>query len=185
MRRSITTVVVLAAFASGALLPAGARTGGPPPAPSETLGHARVERRINFRPSWEAESGSDFSNVATLISRSLKTPSSAEAVDVVVTVTLLYRVSKKDSVAVGATLRPGGGGGAGDRLNGGLFTLRSPSGRSTSTTLMWVGRDVPAGGKPYLFSLSAHALDGNDPGKGSLAMGRKLTYVVEMWPAGP
>jgi hypothetical protein len=125
------------------------------------------------------------------------TPSDVDSVDIVVTVTAAYSISRGDSAwtAVGyrdpvappppcpppqpdQPPRPPCGG----PTSLGSYPMASP-GRQTSTTLTWFKRDLPAAGRSYAFSfgVSPRDVDGNHR---SSVVAKRVVFVTETWSAG-
>lgn len=116
----------------------------------------------------------------------LTTPTDVSTVDVVVTVTLAYRLGRGESARVTfgyATGPPPPIPCCGDEpttaFRPGAYPLASAGGRTTTTTLTWIKRDLPAAGEAY--RLYFH-LDPRVDAK--IALTRKATVVVEAWTAG-
>lgn len=182
--RIVVGAVATLAFALGGV-ENGMTQAQQPPLTNEQLGHVRVERTLELDDRWRVATGSDFGNVVQLFSESVDTPSSAEEMDVVVSVSLDARTSKSDMASLSVTHHvqngfphpPG-------RMPPGEFKLVSPSPRIASVHhASWAAR-LSTQGFPVTFTLDVRADDGPDADRRARASGRKLTVVIEMWTAG-
>lgn len=114
-------------------------------------------------------------------------PNDVSTVDVVVTMTLMYRLGRGESALASfgyATGTPQMVPCCGDepttQFTPGVYRLASVDGQANTTTLTWIERNLAAGGEEYrmYFHLS--------PGSffPEAAFTRKATVVVETWAAG-
>jgi hypothetical protein len=145
---------------------------------------SRVERTFSFSHGWRSFChGADFVvclGVATPFRIPVTMPAEQETVDVTLTVTLDYVTTPQTAAIAGASIEDGTP--PDMRMRPGGFPL-APSLRSTTTTLTWVRRDLPAAGRTYTFKMgvSARSLVGKT---NFSARGRKITAVIETWSAG-
>jgi hypothetical protein len=116
----------------------------------------------------------------------LTTPTDVPTVDVVVTVTLAYRLGSGESARAtfgyATGLQPPipcCGDEPTTRLRPGAYRLASAGGRTTTTTLTWIQRDLPAAGQVY--RLYFHLTPSIDA---KAAFTPKAAVVVEAWTAG-
>jgi hypothetical protein len=116
----------------------------------------------------------------------LTTPSDVPTVDVVVTVTLSYRLGRGESARASFGYATGlqppipcCGDEPTTPLRPGAYRLASADGRTTTTTLTWVQRDLPAAGEVYRLYL--HLTPSVDA---KAAFTSKAAVVVEAWTAG-
>ena len=175
--RMLGGLVVVAAGASAltAGLLAGIVGAGQPQAGSEAV--SRVERTFDTLRSL---CDVDFCVVGA-IPIQVTMPADQAHVDVTLTVTLAYRTSRNDGAVVFAGVDDGTPPSAPMNPRGG-FPL-APSQRSTSTTLTWQKRGLPAAGRDYTFELSISSRGLSGDGR-SYVRGRKLSVVIETWSAG-
>ena len=148
-----------------------------------SVGVSRVERAFTLAPGWRSYCEGVDDGVcwnATPVEVPVTTPADQASVDVTLTVTLDY-VTTRHTAAI-AVARIEADTPPGMRMGPGHFPL-APSPRSTTTTLTWVKRDLPAAGRTYAFKMSVLARwlagDGNFS-----VRGRKITAVIETWSAG-
>ena len=115
------------------------------------------------------------------------TPNDVATVDVVVTVTLMYRLGRGEAArasfgyATGTPqMVPCCGGEPSTPFEPGSYRLASVDGRMTTTTLTWINRNLAAAGQGYrlYFHLSPNRFFAKD------AFTKKATVVVETWAAG-
>ena len=113
-------------------------------------------------------------------------PNDVPTVDVVVTVTLSYRLGRCESARASFGYATGlqppipcCGDEPTTRLRPGAYRLASAGGRTTTTTLTWIERDLPAAGDAYRFYF--HLTPSADA---KAAFTPKAAVVVEAWTAG-
>ena len=146
--------------------------------------HRRYEQALTYTPPWQSFCSQHECGVPTIVEIDVTTPSDIASIDVVTTLSFDYRTTRSDWGQVLAFFREDGVGPA-TRMDPGAFPIRSPSRRHlTSTTLVWVKRGVPAGGRSYTFAVEVVPKDGD--GDSNVAIrGRKLSFVIDMLGAGP
>lgn len=159
--------------------------GGDAHIPSRRLGHVRIERTFRFDPQWEASCEHGSCGIPEIVSLRLRTPASAEHVDIVASVTLDYTTGPgaDDFVTAQAFLSR-----QGDRPFNAMaprkFPLTSPSRSArSSSTLTWVERQLAARSRTYVFEIDVSPRDG-DGDEVVVASGTRVTVVLDIWPAG-
>jgi len=139
----------------------------PPPGRDE-LGHVLIEKMIDVDATARATDG--LRTAPILFHEKIATPTSVEKVDVVMTATVVYKTSRGDTGRL--------------EMNNKLFPVESPSRRFTTTTVTWAKNDVAAAGAERVFQVAIHARNRGDRGEPAITKVKRLTVVVEMWPAG-
>jgi hypothetical protein len=151
-------------------------------ASNEQLGHLRYEKFMDSK--WTVTHSGDLLSGTNFFLHQLRTPASAEKVDIVATVTIQYRMRGRGDqgfVHLGF-VRPGAE--TERSLDPRRYSYGStPGGRSDTKTFVFTKQGVQAGGKLYLFAAGTGVEDGPDHGVSAKARGRKTTVVIEMWPA--
>lgn len=180
LRIGIACSVMLLSIALWVAGPAGSQT-PTGPATSEQLGHVRIERTIALRKPWQAHFSGAVVLSPDLLRKQVQTPQSTTEVDVTLTATLDVETGR-DRVSLDAYYieenTPNS-----EVMEPGSFLLKHRPPRST-TSLTWAATGIPAEGRTYEFVLRASVLDGKDRGVTATATGKRLTVVIEMWPAG-
>ena len=139
----------------------------------------RYERTRTFSPPWKASCGPHDCGVPTILELPVETPTGVVEVDVVATLTLDHRTTPSDWGLVETSFRRGGPA-TSTQMNPGTFPIMSATpGRFSTTTLVWVKRNVPAGGRDYRFEVSVSPRRG-DRNPDVTVQGRRLSFVVEM-----
>jgi hypothetical protein len=175
MLAQLGVVAVVASAVTAAVL-AGVGIGQ---GPTRSEGVSRVERSIRFQKPWESSCDGDACGIQILFRIPVTTPIDEPSVDLTLTVTLDYAISRGDAATAYATIDDG----ASLRLNPrGGFRL-APSNRRNSTTLTWQKRALEGAGHEYTFAMTVSPRDLNRNGS-TRVRGRKLTVVVETWSAG-
>jgi hypothetical protein len=148
--------------------------------PSQDPGHVRYEfaRRTGWGSTVTAHNPQTF----TLFDRNLATPASTPTVDVVVTISLDYGVSRGDFAEIGASYRPTDDPGASFRplSPGQLGRLSSARQRNrTTTSITWIAKGLAASGQSYQFQIGVAARDNDDDARAQ-ATGKNFSVVVDM-----
>jgi hypothetical protein len=130
----------------------------------------------------------------------VRTPSDVDSVDVVVTVTAVYSVTRGDSAwtAVGhrdpdappppcPPPQPGPQPlwvcGSPMPMTPDAYPIDTPRGEQRPTTLTWFTRDLPAAGRSYAFSFGVSPHDANGDHRSSV-VAQRVVLVAETWSAG-
>lgn len=181
-RSWLVSLVCCAALVGVAVAAGGALSQPAPTAPTgEELGHVRYEKATKLDRRWRASVGADVSSRAILFQKDLATPSSANKVDVVATVTIDYRLSGSDRGDLRFDMSPADGSKEGT-LGPGPFRLSGTNGEVETRTFVWSKRGVAADGKKYTFQLETGVRDGHDHNDSAASSGRQVSVVIEMWP---
>jgi len=117
--------------------------------------------------------------------RDLSTPVSASTVDIVVTLSLDYGVSRGDFAEIGASYRPTDDpeGSFRSLSPGPLGRLSSvPQRNRTTTSITWIAKNLAASGQSYEFQIGVVARDNNDDARAQ-ATGKNFSVVVDMLPS--
>lgn len=179
----ILTVVIAIVLVGAVVAPVRSQP-APSPASSEDLGHVRVERTFFFRKAWNSYLSGDAITIANLYREAIATPVSVDAVDVTVTATLDVSARRGDAASIWATLT-GEESASVDVIDPGFMRFAPPRKRGlSSTSITWAAVDLPAAGRTYDFAVQAQADDGPDSDRGASVRGKRLTVIIEMWPAG-
>lgn len=176
-------IALLAMLGTFSVVAGGASSQPAPTAPSgEELGHVRFEQAKKFSGRWQTSFGSDTRTRAILFQEEVKTPTSADEVDIVATVTIDYRLTSSDKGDIRFDFTPVGQ----DTelsFDPGPYPLSGTEGALDTRTFVWSERGVPAAGETYSFQLETGARDGRDAGQSAAGSGSKVSVVIEMWPA--
>lgn len=177
--RSIAGAGFIAAVLLGAF--AGAEAQAPP---SEQTSHVRFEtaRRLPWGASTKPGTQSTF----TFFEREVATPAAVESVDIVLTLSLDFATSRGDYGEIGSSYRVTDDPDAGSRplRPPRLTSVTSPLPQQlTTTTLVWIAKNVEAAGRTYEFSITAAARDGNNDARAQV-FGKHFSVVIDMLPAG-
>lgn len=180
MNRMRFLATVIGSLVATGLLAGGA---GSQPAPPESTS-VRVEKATS--EGWSSQINSAGQYNFRIIGGEVATPASVDAVDVVLTVSFDYRTSKGDYGEIDANFRQLGDEGSE------VFSLKpsslglvdSPSAKQrTSTTLMFIQRNVPGSGRTYEFTVDGAVRDGDLNGR-ALMSGGSASLVIDVRPAG-
>ncbi|SRR6266540_146744 len=138
-------------------------------------GHVRIEVGLRRGPSEICESQCILFQPRAI---QIPTPKNVESVDLTLTVGLQYRTSAaKDHAELRVELSPSSG--PVSVLHPGAMRLSSRT--ATSTTLTWIGRNLPGAGVTYTLLLSAHVDHGAPP---AFVSTQNVVVVADAWPAG-
>lgn len=116
----------------------------------------------------------------------LTTPTGVPTVDVVATVTLPYRLGRGESARTTFGYATGPvppipccGDEPTTPFRPDAYRIVSAGGRTTTTTLTWIERDLPAAGQEYRLYFHLYASE-----FATIALTRRTAIVVETWEAG-
>lgn len=156
-------------------------------APSRPDGahHRRVERTFRFDEPWTAACSGDACAAVEVFRLPVETPAGVASIDVTVTVTFDYRTGPgpDDAGVVGAEHAPAARGPY--RSLGPSWPL-APAPRRAASTIVWQKHGLDANGKRHFFVLAVASRERGDAVENeNFVRGRRVTVVVEMWPAGP
>ena len=149
----------------------------------DQIGHRRVEKTLRFSDQWEASCDFDACSVVEIFKIPVKTPESTDEVDVTMTVTFDYETGPE----------PGDSGRASAeysrRRRGRHFRINpswslGPAPSLDSKTLVWQKHRLDASGQRYFFTMAVASREGGADNNQNFIRGRRLTVVIEMWPAG-
>ena len=140
----------------------------------------RIEDHFSRR--WVAVHEDDLTTGATVtVLRVIDAPSLRE-VDVALTITMSYRVTRGDTALVRANRTTGGEFLAQLAPSGGYPAVGTREPRTGQFT--WLAKNIPAGGRDYQFKVYVIPSDGNGDGVARARGGRGL-IVAEVTPSGP
>jgi hypothetical protein len=113
----------------------------------------------------------------------VQTPLDVTAVDIVVTVTLSYRLAAghNGSAVLGRVTDEQVSPPNTEPLRGGTWALPSTGGRKATTTLTWFVRNLPAEGATHQFILD---FAGGSPSGAWVAGTQKVVVIAEVWSSG-
>lgn len=176
-RRSTAVLYALSSLTAASLaFPAGALS----QPESQSAGPTKFTKTMVL--PWGVQSDSHNQSTFTLFKEDLETPA-ANSVDVTLSLSFDFAVSRGDLLEINATYAGGGDGDSQQFRPAALGLLSSPSGsRLTTTTITWSRKGLPAAGKRYEVQLSAAARD-DDSDARAKAFGKRILVTIEMWPS--
>ncbi len=153
------------------------------PASSAGAGHRRVERTFRFPEKWEASCDLDRCVVTELFKVPVKSPQGLAEIDVTMSVTLDYQTgperTDRGHLSAGYSLQP-----RGRSIQVVPRWPIAPAPSPAATTLLWQKRRLEAEGQRYFFTLAVASREGGGDDNQNFVTGRRVTVVIEMWPAG-
>lgn len=153
------------------------------PLSSDRIGHRRVERTLRLSDGWSASCDFDVCGSVEVFKIPVRTPPSTDEVDVTMTVTFDYETGPEamDSGRASAEFAR--------RRRGRHFRMGpswplGPAPSPTTATLVWQKHGLESHSRRYFFTMAVASREGGVDNNQNFVRGRRLTVVIEMWPAG-
>ncbi len=148
------------------------------PADRTPVGHIQRVFTAGWKTSCSTSAGCEIVPIGSF---TFSTPPGLAFVDVQVTATLNYKISKRDRADVTLTYTQSPAPGPLQTMPPGTFRLASSGDDQTSsTTVTWAKGDLEANGQAYYFQVGASAHD-LDSDQSATVSGSKVVLVVDMW----
>ena len=180
-RGRLAVFAVFPAMALSALVLWGGSRDGTTASAQQDLGHSQIE--VSKARPWSIVCDADSCGGGELVGIPVRTPPSVARVDVVLTVAVDAKVSRDDKGLADAYYSPRGNPPF-KALAPGLFPFSSSHGVPTTISFQWISRNIEANGNRYVFGFAVDARDESGDGRVTV-LGKKISAVLTVWPAGP